>query len=177
MPDGAPFAFMPPHMPFQHPICLLAQTFTLMTPHLLLWCHICLLAPHVPFASPIQPHDIHLMCTFWYQWQKVRTKGPSFIITAITPNFFFFNSHNYVGQPKGIMVSHSQGEFMMISVAMNSSIFISSTNWLTWLHLGFGISNLQSSLPFCTCQHVPQYPRHQFVRPLKRVPLLTATWT
>ncbi len=147
-----------------------------MAPHLPLWHNICLLAPHMPFVSPIQPHDIHLMCIFWYQWQKVRTKDPGFIITAINPIFSLFNTHDYVGQPKRILVFHFQGEFVMVSVAMTSAISISSTNWLSWLNLRFDISNLQSSPPFHTCQHVPWYPCHHFVWPLKRVPLLNATW-
>jgi hypothetical protein len=46
------------------------------------------------------------------------------------PNFFLFNTHNYVGQPKGILVFHSQGEFVMVSVAMTGSISISFTNWI-----------------------------------------------
>jgi len=62
------------------------------------------------------------------------------------PTFFLVNTHDYVGQPKGILVFHSQGEFVMVSVAMTSSITISSTNWLTWFHLGFSISAICSLL-------------------------------
>ena len=160
---------MAPHMPHGAPFALLAPQIDVWSspspphPPMCICCHLCLIGtPINVWFPPSYPHPIQ--CAHFDTSDK--RSGQKVPVSSSLPSphiFSFFNTHDYVGQPKGILVSHSQGEFVMISVAMTSSISISSTNWLTWSHLGFGISNLQSSLPFCMCQHVPRYLCHHFV--------------
>jgi hypothetical protein len=153
--------FSAPKFASRRPIRLYGITFALMTPHMpygaphASWCPICLYGATSAFRRPIclLQAPSNPMISIWCAHFNTNDKrsGQKIPVSSSLPShhiFFLFNTHNYVRLPKGILVFHSQGEFVMVSVAMTSSISISSTNWLTWLNLGFDISNLQSSPPF-----------------------------
>ena len=59
----------------------------------------------------LSPSYLHLQEPFdqamAYQWQKVMTKGHRYNLCSHHPRYiyiFFFNLHNYVGLPKGILI-------------------------------------------------------------------------